>query len=87
MTHPDCEWGVEQYGKLLSVGGGKERMTAHWDGELVAAMDLLCFLLRIIGGGGVVMPIVNRSCLGTYLPVGVPRFRLNWLIFIVRWEK
>ncbi|CAN0116921.1 unnamed protein product [Ectocarpus sp. 4 AP-2014] len=27
----DCEWSVELYGKLLSVGGGKERMTAHWD--------------------------------------------------------
>eukprot|EP00904_Undaria_pinnatifida_P009935 jgi/Undpi1/6071/HiC_scaffold_20.g08556.m1 len=27
----DCEWSVEQYGKLLSVGGGKERMAAHWD--------------------------------------------------------
>ncbi|CAM9849297.1 unnamed protein product, partial [Hapterophycus canaliculatus] len=32
----DCEWGVDQYGKLLSVGGGKERMTAHWDGKLAA---------------------------------------------------
>lgn len=28
----DCEWDVEQYGKLLAVGGGKERMTAHWNG-------------------------------------------------------
>ncbi|CAN0425697.1 unnamed protein product, partial [Ectocarpus fasciculatus] len=26
-----CRWSVELYGKLLSVGGGKERMTAHWD--------------------------------------------------------
>jgi HAD superfamily hydrolase (TIGR01509 family) len=25
------EWGVELYGKLLAVGGGKERMTAHWN--------------------------------------------------------
>jgi len=25
------EWGVERYGKLLEVGGGKERMTAHWN--------------------------------------------------------
>ena len=25
------EWGVELYGKLLEVGGGKERMTAHWN--------------------------------------------------------
>lgn len=24
------EWGVERYGALLEVGGGKERMTAHW---------------------------------------------------------
>lgn len=23
-------WDVERYGKLLEVGGGKERMTAHW---------------------------------------------------------
>jgi HAD superfamily hydrolase (TIGR01509 family) len=27
----DDEWGVELYGKLLETGGGKERMTAHWD--------------------------------------------------------
>lgn len=25
------EWDVERYGKLLEVGGGKERMTAHWN--------------------------------------------------------
>ncbi len=24
------EWSEERYGKLLEVGGGKERMTAHW---------------------------------------------------------
>lgn len=27
----DCEWGVDLYGKLLETGGGKERMTAHWN--------------------------------------------------------
>jgi len=27
----DTEWDVEQYGGLLEVGGGKERMTAHWN--------------------------------------------------------
>uniref|UniRef100_A0A7S1ZBJ4 Uncharacterized protein n=1 Tax=Trieres chinensis TaxID=1514140 RepID=A0A7S1ZBJ4_TRICV len=27
----DEEWGVERYGVLLEVGGGKERMTAHWN--------------------------------------------------------
>mmetsp|Transcript_20366 Transcript_20366/g.42480 ORF Transcript_20366/g.42480 Transcript_20366/m.42480 type:complete len:291 (+) Transcript_20366:206-1078(+) len=27
----DTEWTVEGYGKLLEVGGGKERMTAHWN--------------------------------------------------------
>mmetsp|Transcript_15229 Transcript_15229/g.28662 ORF Transcript_15229/g.28662 Transcript_15229/m.28662 type:complete len:288 (+) Transcript_15229:112-975(+) len=27
----DEEWDVELYGKLLEVGGGKERMTAHWN--------------------------------------------------------
>lgn len=27
----DENWGVELYGKLLEVGGGKERMTAHWN--------------------------------------------------------
>eukprot|EP00977_Amphora_coffeiformis_P011974 scaffold2934_cov176-Amphora_coffeaeformis.AAC.2 len=27
----DTEWNVERYGKLLHVGGGKERMTAHWN--------------------------------------------------------
>jgi len=27
----DCEWNVERYGKLLETGGGKERMTAHWN--------------------------------------------------------
>lgn len=27
----DLVWEVERYGKLLEVGGGKERMTAHWN--------------------------------------------------------
>lgn len=27
----DTVWTVERYGKLLEVGGGKERMTAHWN--------------------------------------------------------
>ena len=27
----DLVWDVERYGILLEVGGGKERMTAHWD--------------------------------------------------------
>ncbi|CAB9499675.1 CBBY-like protein [Seminavis robusta] len=27
----DCVWDVERYGVLLEVGGGKERMTAHWN--------------------------------------------------------
>lgn len=27
----DEEWDVERYGVLLEVGGGKERMTAHWN--------------------------------------------------------
>ena len=27
----DTIWEVERYGKLLEVGGGKERMTAHWN--------------------------------------------------------
>jgi HAD superfamily hydrolase (TIGR01509 family) len=27
----DTTWDVESYGKLLEVGGGKERMTAHWN--------------------------------------------------------
>lgn len=26
----DTEWTEDRYGKLLEVGGGKERMTAHW---------------------------------------------------------
>ena len=26
----DEDWSEERYGKLLEVGGGKERMTAHW---------------------------------------------------------
>lgn len=25
------DWGVERYGVLLETGGGKERMTAHWN--------------------------------------------------------
>lgn len=27
----NTEWDVERYGELLEVGGGKERMTAHWN--------------------------------------------------------
>ena len=27
----DTEWTEERYGELLEVGGGKERMTAHWN--------------------------------------------------------
>lgn len=27
----NTEWTVERYGKLLEIGGGKERMTAHWN--------------------------------------------------------
>jgi HAD superfamily hydrolase (TIGR01509 family) len=27
----DVDWGVDRYGVLLEVGGGKERMTAHWN--------------------------------------------------------
>lgn len=27
----DTVWDVDRYGKLLEVGGGKERMTAHWN--------------------------------------------------------
>eukprot|EP00980_Cylindrotheca_fusiformis_P004326 scaffold921_cov126-Cylindrotheca_fusiformis.AAC.5 len=27
----NTEWDVERYGALLEVGGGKERMTAHWN--------------------------------------------------------
>lgn len=27
----DCDWTVELYGQLLEVGGGKERMTHHWN--------------------------------------------------------
>ncbi len=26
----DESWDEQRYGKLLEVGGGKERMTAHW---------------------------------------------------------
>jgi beta-phosphoglucomutase-like phosphatase (HAD superfamily) len=27
----DTDWNEERYGKLLETGGGKERMTAHWN--------------------------------------------------------
>jgi HAD superfamily hydrolase (TIGR01509 family) len=27
----DTVWDVDRYGKLLEIGGGKERMTAHWN--------------------------------------------------------
>lgn len=26
-----CDWTVPLYGELLKIGGGKERMTAHWN--------------------------------------------------------
>jgi HAD superfamily hydrolase (TIGR01509 family) len=28
----DTVWDVDRYGELLEIGGGKERMTAHWNG-------------------------------------------------------
>ena len=28
----DFEWGVEEYGRLCEIGGGKERMTAYFNG-------------------------------------------------------
>ena len=31
MKGIDTEWDVDLYGKCLQVGGGKERMTAHWN--------------------------------------------------------
>jgi len=31
LNEIDEEWNVERYGILLEVGGGKERMTAHWN--------------------------------------------------------
>lgn len=31
----DEEWSEERYGKLLEVGGGKERMTAHWVSDVM----------------------------------------------------
>lgn len=27
----DTIWDIDRYGKLLEIGGGKERMTAHWN--------------------------------------------------------
>ena len=30
-NHLDTVWDVDRYGVLLEVGGGKERMTAHWN--------------------------------------------------------
>ena len=29
--HLDTVWTAERYGKLLETGGGKERMTTHWN--------------------------------------------------------
>jgi hypothetical protein len=31
MTDIPHEWGVEEYGRLLEIGGGKERMTAFFE--------------------------------------------------------
>jgi len=31
MKGLEDEWSVERYGKLLEIGGGKERMTGHWN--------------------------------------------------------
>ena len=36
----DETWGEARYGKLLEVGGGKERMTAHW-----VSVHIMCKLL------------------------------------------
>ena len=32
-------WDEQRYGKLLEVGGGKERMTAHWVSVIVLCSD------------------------------------------------
>ena len=40
----DDVWDKERYGKLLAVGGGKERMTAHW----VSHISYLYFFLPLL---------------------------------------
>jgi HAD superfamily hydrolase (TIGR01509 family) len=48
----DTEWSVERYGELLTTGGGKERMTRHfdetgWPVEAAARQDLIVRLHKI----------------------------------------
>ena len=90
LTHfyvPDCEWDVEQYGKLLAVGGGKERTTAHWNGRIQdAGKDSRSYaymkrspLVRCGAFGGIFLPPeasaignVSRVLLKQYLLAVVP---------------
>jgi hypothetical protein len=37
MTGLDHEWGVDLYGELLEIGGGKERMTKYFLVSLAVA--------------------------------------------------
>ena len=50
------EWGEERYGKLLEVGGGKERMTAHW----VSIAYLVSFARCTLPSVATVICLVHR---------------------------
>lgn len=40
----DESWDEARYGKLLEVGGGKERMTAHWVSVILSACNNFLFI-------------------------------------------
>jgi len=40
------EWSVEEYGRLLEIGGGKERMTAYFLVRDILGMSVI-LLLRL----------------------------------------
>ncbi|MDU8946414.1 HAD family hydrolase [Ovoidimarina sediminis] len=83
----DIEWDVERYGELLTTGGGKERMTRHFDetgwpdgadrGDLIARLHKVktdAFMDLIEGGALPLRPGVARmvdAALGAGMQVAI----------------
>lgn len=80
----DSEWSVERYGELLTTGGGKERMTRHfdetgWPVEAAARRDLVARLhktktdifMRLIESGALPLRPGVARLIGSALDAGL----------------